>query len=208
MKKEMVSFVSEKFGRVRMVEVNGRPYAVAKDVATALGYKNTNDAINKHCKGVVKHDTLTNGGKQEMNIIPEGDIIRLAVKCPLDGADEFESWIFDEVMPSVLQNGGYISENATVEQVKELIRTYSFKSITQQINECDILELPQLVESIFQLNSSAKKKDRDEYHKGMNKTEYKQHLREHIRKAVINRSYNDKGVDSAIETAIRYKIIE
>jgi anti-repressor protein len=39
-----------------MVKVDDKPYAVASDVAKALGYKNTSDAINKHCRSIVKYD--------------------------------------------------------------------------------------------------------------------------------------------------------
>lgn len=62
-----------------------------------------------HCKGVTKRSVLTRGGNQEINFIPEGDIYRLAAKSELPGADEFESWIFDEVIPSIRKHGGYIA---------------------------------------------------------------------------------------------------
>lgn len=39
--------------------------------------------------------------------IPEGDIYRLAAKSELPGAERFESWIFDEVLPSIRRTGGY-----------------------------------------------------------------------------------------------------
>lgn len=54
-----------------------------------------------------------------MNFITEGDIYRLAAKSELPGADEFESWIFDEVLPSIRKSGGYIAgqENMTAEEL-------------------------------------------------------------------------------------------
>lgn len=112
--KELMIFKSENFGEVRMIEVDGKPYAVASDVARALGYTNPQKAIRDHCKGVNEMDTPTNGGVQTVKIIPQGDIIRLVVKCRLDGAERFESWIFDEVIPSVLNNGGYIMNQDTL----------------------------------------------------------------------------------------------
>lgn len=80
---------------------------MGKDVAAALGYKNPSKALSDHCKGVTKRDLPTNGGVQTMNFIPEGDLCRLAAKSELPGAAEFESWIFDEVIPSVLHTGAY-----------------------------------------------------------------------------------------------------
>ena len=96
------------FGDVRFLNIEGKPYAVANDVAKALGYANCNDAIKRHCKGVAKHDTLTNGGKQELNVIPESDIYRLIIKSKLPKAQEFERWVMEEVLPQIRQTGGYI----------------------------------------------------------------------------------------------------
>lgn len=104
---ELQIFNSSKFGDIRTVDVDGKVYFVAKDVATALGYSNTKDAILRHCKGVVKRDLLTKGGKQLMNVIPEGDLYRLVANSELPAAEEFESWIFDEVIPTIRKTGSY-----------------------------------------------------------------------------------------------------
>ncbi len=56
----------------------------------------------------MKRRTPTNGGNQEMLFIPEGDLCRLAAKSEMPGASEFESWIFDEVIPTILRTGTYI----------------------------------------------------------------------------------------------------
>lgn len=104
-------FENSEFGQVRTVVYNGRPYFVAIDVAKALGYSNPYDAVSRHCKGVVKHEVLTNGGKQKVNIIPEGDMYRLITHSELPSAERFESWVFDEVLPSIRQTGGYVSND-------------------------------------------------------------------------------------------------
>lgn len=102
-------FKNENFGQVRWTKVNNKDYAVAKDVASALGYKNTNDAIIRHCKGVVKHEGFKVNGV-EVSLIPEGDIYRLTAKSELPGAEKFESWIFDEVLPSIRKHGMYATD--------------------------------------------------------------------------------------------------
>jgi len=67
-----------------VIEIEGKPYFVGIDVTKALGYKNVNDAITRHCKGCVKHAVLDNQGVSQMtNVIPEGDIYRLAAKSEL-----------------------------------------------------------------------------------------------------------------------------
>jgi phage antirepressor YoqD-like protein len=51
-----------------------------------------------------------------MNIISEGDIYRLAAKSELSGAESFESWIFDEVLPSIRKHGAYATP-ATIDAI-------------------------------------------------------------------------------------------
>lgn len=101
-------FNSEEFGDIRTTEIDGKPYFVANDVARALGYKRPADAVTAHCKGSVKHRYLTDGGEQELKVIPEGDIYRLTVRSKLPSAERFEKWVFDEVLPAIHHNGGYI----------------------------------------------------------------------------------------------------
>lgn len=103
---ELQIFQNEEFGQVRTVDIDGKTYFVGKDVANALGYSNPRDAISRHCKGVVKHDSFKEGG-QEVALLPEGDIYRLIIKSQLPSADKFERWIFDEVIPQIRQTGGY-----------------------------------------------------------------------------------------------------
>ena len=104
---ELQIFENPTFGEVRTIEEGGKVLFCGKDVAKALGYSNTQDALSRHCKGVVKRDTLTPGGMQAVAFIPEGDIYRLAAKSELPGADKFESWIFDEVLPAIRKHGEY-----------------------------------------------------------------------------------------------------
>ena len=111
---ELQIFNSEEFGQVRTVEINGNPYFVANDVARALGYVETAKAIRTHCKGVSEMDIPSKGGVQRMKIIPEGDIYRLIIRSKLPSAEKFEKWVFDEVIPSIRKNGGYIAGQETL----------------------------------------------------------------------------------------------
>lgn len=102
-------FNSEEFGEIRTVDVDGKPYFVGIDIARALGYSNPSKAIIQHCKGVTKLGIPSKGGKQETNCIPEGDLYRLITHSELESSERFESWVFDEVLPSIRKNGGYIA---------------------------------------------------------------------------------------------------
>ena len=100
-------FENKEFGKVRTVEENGKVMFVASDVAKALGYSRPADAITAHCKGSVKHRLPTNGGMQDLKIIPEGDVYRLITHSKLPAAEKFESWVFDEVRPAIRKTGTY-----------------------------------------------------------------------------------------------------
>ena len=108
---ELKIFKNEKFGEIRTVEENGKVLFCGNDVAKALGYKRPADAITAHCKGSVIYRILTDGGEQNVKFITEGDIYRLAAKSKLPGADEFERWIFDEVLPMIRKTGGYVNND-------------------------------------------------------------------------------------------------
>ena len=98
------------FGKVRTVEAGGRVWFCARDVASALGYANPKDAVNRHCrpKGVRVHDLLTAGGRQKVKFIDEGNLYRLMAGSRLPSAERFESWIFDALVPRTLKEGGYL----------------------------------------------------------------------------------------------------
>lgn len=100
-------FKSTEFGELGVVMVNGREYFPATQCAKILGHKNPQEAVRLKCKGVRKILTPTAGGTQELNYIPEGDLYRLIVSSKLPAAEKFESWVFDEVLPSIRQNGCY-----------------------------------------------------------------------------------------------------
>lgn len=132
---ELMIFNNPEFGEIRTVEENGNVLFCGSDVAKALGYKRPNDAISAHCRGTVKRRiTDTIGREQEMNFIPEGDIYRLAARSELPGADQFERWIFDEVLPSIRKNGGYINgqENMTPEELMAAALIMANKTIENQ----------------------------------------------------------------------------
>ncbi|HBG7381061.1 TPA: hypothetical protein KRD64_003700 [Clostridioides difficile] len=123
-------FEKMEFGQIRMAEIDNKPYFVGKDIAKSLGYKNTNDAILRHCKGVVKHEGFKINGIK-IALITEGDVYRLIVGSNLPNAEKFESWVFDEVLPSIRETGKYqlqqdvITElTGTIGDLKGTIKEY------------------------------------------------------------------------------------
>ncbi len=107
---------------VRIVEENGKPLFVGKDVCKLLGYKNETDAMNRHCKGVVKRYPLsTDGGVQEVRVLNEPDVMRLICGSKLPAAVRFEKWVFEEVLPSIRKTGAYISPNLGLENLGKIV---------------------------------------------------------------------------------------
>ena len=103
-------FESNEFGTVRTdIDENGKVLFCAKDVATALGYKDTINAVKSHCKGVVKRHLLSAGGSQLSSFISESDVYRLAFSSKLPNAERFTDWVTEVVLPSIRQTGGYIA---------------------------------------------------------------------------------------------------
>ena len=105
----ILTFNSADFGNIRTVMVDGEPWFVGKDVAEALGYANTRDAISKHVdgedKGVAKCDTLS--GRQNMAIINESGVYALVFGSKLESAKKFKHWVTSEVLPSIRKTGGF-----------------------------------------------------------------------------------------------------
>ena len=114
---ELQIFNSPEFGQVRTMIVNGKIWFVGKDVAEGLGYTIPHKAIRTHCKGCSKMEYPTNGGKQEMLFITEGDVYRLASKSELPSAERFETWIFDEVLPSIRKHGMYMTSSVAQQAI-------------------------------------------------------------------------------------------
>ena len=113
-------FFNEKFGKVRFVTIDGKPYAVARDVAEMLGYKKPRNAISAHCKGALKQGILTEGGIQEVSVIPESDIYRLIFKSKLREAEKIEEWVMNVVLPAVRMDGMYVDGEENIETPEEL----------------------------------------------------------------------------------------
>lgn len=138
MTSELKVFENPAFGRVRTVEIDGEPWFVGKDVAEALGYRDTSDALKKH---IDADDKLTrrfadSGQAREMYVINESGLYSLILSSKLPGAKEFKRWVTSEVIPSIRKTGGYTLKPMTDYQ-KEQTR---LKEENAHIRKAQILE--------------------------------------------------------------------
>lgn len=111
---ELQIFENPEFGTIRSVEVDREPWLVGKDVAAALGYGDTDQALRKH---VDSEDKLTrqfdgSGQSREMYIINESGLYSLILSSKLPGAKKFKRWVTSEVLPSIRKSGGYLAPAA------------------------------------------------------------------------------------------------
>jgi anti-repressor protein len=134
---DLTIFNSNEFGEIRTVTIDGKPYFVATDVATALGYVNPRKAVNDHCKGVTKRDTPTSSGVQQMSYINEGDLYRLIMKSKLPAAEKFESWVVDEVLPAIRKTGNYQMQAPQGKELLALAVLEAQKTIEAQTAEIE-----------------------------------------------------------------------
>jgi prophage antirepressor-like protein len=106
---EIQLFENPNFGSIRTMNVDGKTWFVGSDVAKALGYAKPANAIAQHCRCTLKQGIPhpQGNGTLMVNIISEGDLYRLVAHSELPSAEKFESWVFDEVLPTIRRTGQY-----------------------------------------------------------------------------------------------------
>lgn len=142
---EMQVFQNSEFGELGVLEIEGKPWFPATACARKLGYANPQKAIRDHCKGVNEMVTPTNGGTQTMRFIPEGDLYRLITHSTLPAAERFEKWVFDEVLPSIRQTGGYGSLAEALKQVTDTF-TSAMNSVLDRLDRLEAQSRENLTE--------------------------------------------------------------
>lgn len=110
---ELQIFSNEQFGSVRVIEQNGEPWFVGKDVADILGYTNQNEAIQDHVDEEDKLNSKTlssfelNLGQRGGWLINESGLYSLIMSSKMPKAKQFKRWVTSEVLPSIRKHGLY-----------------------------------------------------------------------------------------------------
>ena len=137
-------FNNEQFGALRTYEEDGQVLFCGKDVAKALGYKDTTNAMKRHCRGVAKRHPITDslGRTQEAVFISEPDLYRLITHSKLPTAEKFERWVFEEVLPAIRRTGGYMvaKQDETPEQIMARAVLVAQDTIERQKRQIDELK--------------------------------------------------------------------
>jgi prophage antirepressor-like protein len=124
--KKLQVFENEEFGKVRVLEMDGQPWFVGKDVADILNYRNTRDALKKHVDEEDKADVAIHDGSQNRNmtVINESGLYSLILSSKLPQAKKFKRWVTSEVLPSIRRHGAYI----TGETLEKMLQSSEFTS--------------------------------------------------------------------------------
>lgn len=111
MKNKITVFENPEFGEIRSLLIEGEPWFVAKDVASALGYLKPENAIAMHVDDEDKTSTLIQGTgsnyKSKTKIINESGIYSLVFSSKLPAAKRFKRWVTSVVLPSIRKTGGF-----------------------------------------------------------------------------------------------------
>ena len=212
-------FTNERLGKIRAIQLDGKPYFVGKDIAVALGYQKPENAIAMHVHDDDKTTTLIQGTgsnyKSKAVVINESGMYALIFGSKLEAAKEFKHWVTSEVLPSIRKTGGYNANqndeykakrlevmmmNAKARIMKEenrklelMIKNPNFKSIAKTYSASEVGVM---------LGVSANKIGRLATANDLKTEEYGDWFKETINdgsKEVSSFRYNEKGVEKLRE---------
>lgn len=207
-------FSSPEFGAIRTIEKDGEPWFVGKDVATALGYKDTVNALKSHVDTEDKGgwQITTPSGIQEMTIINESGLYSLVLSSKLPGAKQFKRWVTSEVIPSIRKTGSYsvpcdLSRLSPEMQMLKLLTDKAIENeLAQQEQARQLHQVEQKVENIRELVGINPNGWREDCRKLIVKIAYSMGGNEYIRE-VNNEVFNlvDKRAGVSLETRLTNK---
>jgi prophage antirepressor-like protein len=121
-------------GRYALLQIDGQPWFVSRDVTSILGYANPSDALKKRVddedKGVANCDTL--GGSQKLAIINESGLYCLILSSKLPTAKAFKRWVTSEILPSIRKHGGYLTDNVMDQLIENPESSMKFFAILKE----------------------------------------------------------------------------
>lgn len=142
-------FNSPEFGAIRTIEKDGEPWFVGKDVANALGYKDTVNALKSHVDTEDKGgwQITTQFGEKETTIINESGLYSLVLSSKLPTAKKFKRWVTSEVIPSIRKTGSYSALDMTqLSPEMQMLKLLTDKAIATELAQKQQEQHLQLVE--------------------------------------------------------------
>lgn len=141
---EIQIFENKEFGRVRTVDLKGHAWFIGKDVAEALGYQNTRDALARHVDEEDRANVAIHDGSQKRNqvVINESGIYSLVFASKLESAKRFKHWVTAEVLPAIRKTGSYQMPQTYKEALRALLEEVEEKERLQieMVRMNDVIE--------------------------------------------------------------------
>lgn len=122
MNNELQIFNSTEFGQVRTIIKDNEVWFVGKDIASALGYSDTNKAVAMHVDAEDKQlndKTSSSFGQRGATIINESGLYSLVLSSKLPTAKQFKRWVTKEVLPSIRKIGMYMTDNTAQQAIND-----------------------------------------------------------------------------------------
>ncbi len=123
---ELTIFNNPEFGEVRTIIIDGEPWFVGNDVATALGYTNARKALADHVDNEDKQllqkgeNTAIDVPNRGLTVINMSGVYSLILSSKLPNAKKFKRWITTEVLPAIQKTGGYQSKPLSAAEMFQL----------------------------------------------------------------------------------------
>ena len=135
---ELQIFQNKEFGEVRSLVINNEPWFVGKDVAEAVGYKNSKNAVPTHVDEEDKLSTQIEytGQKRNVTVINESGLYSLILSSKLPNAKKFKRWVTSEVLPTLRKTGSYTKVPTDPRELLML----TIKAHEQTAQRVDVLE--------------------------------------------------------------------
>ena len=149
-------FNNNEFGKVRVAMMNGEPWFVGKDVAIALGYSNTRDALSRHVDTEDKTSVvIPDGGsnyKSKATLINESGVYALIFGSKLPSAKRFKHWVTKSVLPTIRKTGMYKVDSYIIDDPVERAKRWIEE---QEAHRKQIAELKHKADFADQVVASA-----------------------------------------------------
>jgi len=141
---------------VRFFDQAGRPWFIAKDIATALDYKDPQQAVRQHCKKAETCPVKYTGQVRHVKIIPQGDVNRLIMRSNKPEALEMQDWIAEDVLPALEQTGTYSLKAIALapDQEARMLATYQNQiiKILKELKKVQRKEIQSALYEMLELN--------------------------------------------------------
>ena len=135
---------------VRIIDRDGEQWFVAKDVCAVLGLNNVGQALSTLRENEKSSITINDGtpGTPYKAIVNEPGLYRLVFRSRKQEAEQFKTWVFKDVLPSIRKTGAYLSPAISDRQIEALITTLEQEVCRRISAEQDMKRLQRQLEKL------------------------------------------------------------